>query len=52
MTTKERENCAHLPCPCFAQAGDKYCGQARKEAGSEEVEIACQCDHQPCPLTT
>jgi len=52
MTTASQQNkCAHLPCLCPVQPGDKYCGQACKEAGSEEVEIACQCDHEPCPLT-
>jgi hypothetical protein len=33
------------------QSGDKYCGQACKDAGSKDVEIACQCDHPNCPLT-
>lgn len=51
MTTNPQKKCAHLPCQCPTQAGEKYCGQACKEAGSEEVEIACQCDHAPCPLT-
>jgi len=51
MTTNEQVKCAHLPCLCLAQAGDKYCGQSCKDAGSNEVEIACECDHGPCPLT-
>jgi hypothetical protein len=51
MTTNEQVKCSHLPCQCFAPAGDKYCGQACKDAGSKDVEIACQCDHAPCPLT-
>jgi hypothetical protein len=51
MTTSEKNKRAHLPCRCVVQAGDKYCGQACKEAGSREVEIACQCDHEACPLT-
>jgi len=51
MTTNEQNKCAHLPCRCSVQPGDKYCGQPCKEAGSAEVEIACQCDHAPCPLT-
>jgi len=51
MTTTGQNKCAHLPCRCTAQANDKYCGQACKEAGSKEVEIACQCDHEVCPLT-
>jgi hypothetical protein len=51
MTTNEQKSCAHLPCRCLAQPGKEYCGQDCKEAGSEEVEIACQCDHGSCPLT-
>jgi hypothetical protein len=51
MTNSSEQKCAHLPCQCVVQPSDKYCGQACKEAGSNEVEIACQCDHAPCPLT-
>jgi hypothetical protein len=50
MTTTESK-CAHIPCRCSTLPSDKYCGQACKEAGSEHVDIACQCDHGPCPLT-
>ena len=50
MTTSEKK-CAHLPCRGLVQSSDKYCGEACKDAGSKEVEIACQCDHGPCPLT-
>jgi hypothetical protein len=50
-TTNEQKKCAHLPCRCVVPPGDKYCGQACKEAGAKEVEIACQCDHPACPLT-
>jgi len=52
MTRNDQVKCAHLPCRCLVQASDKYCGQACQEAGSKEVEIACQCDHKTCPLTT
>jgi hypothetical protein len=51
MTTNQQKKCAHIPCRCSARAGDTYCGQVCKDAGSEDVEIACQCDHGPCPLT-
>lgn len=51
MNTNEQSKCAHLPCRCAALAGDKYCGAACKDAGANEVEIACQCDHATCPLT-
>jgi hypothetical protein len=51
MTATEQNKCAHQICRCQAAPGEKYCGQACKDAGSAEVEIACQCDHAPCPLT-
>jgi hypothetical protein len=51
MAKNEKIKCGHLPCRCLVQTGDKYCGLACKEAGSNQVEIACQCDHGTCPLT-
>jgi hypothetical protein len=51
MTTVEKTKCAHLPCQCSVQSGERYCGPICKDAGSKEVEIACQCDHGSCPLT-
>jgi hypothetical protein len=51
MTTNEGNKCAHVPCQCLAQVGDKYCGQSCKEAESKEAEIACECNHGTCPLT-
>jgi hypothetical protein len=51
MTPTEQTKCAHLPCRCMVNPGQKYCGQTCKEAGAREVEIACQCGHAPCPLT-
>jgi len=52
MTTNEQNKCAHVPCSCTAQAGDKYCGETCREAGAEEVEIACSCNHGTCPPLT
>jgi hypothetical protein len=51
MTASEKRKCGHLPCRCLVLSSDEYCGQACKDAGSKEVEIACQCDHGSCPLT-
>jgi hypothetical protein len=31
--------------------GEEFCGEACRDAGSDDVEIACQCDHPACPLT-
>ena len=51
MENQEKTKCAHIPCLCDAAPGQEYRGEACREAGSEEVEIACQCDHTGCPLT-
>jgi hypothetical protein len=51
MANQEENKCAHIPCLCEVAPGQKYCGEACREAGSEDVEVACQCDHAKCPLT-
>jgi len=50
MTDQQSKKCAHIPCRCDVPQGEEYCSQACREAGSEDVEIACQCDHPQCPL--
>src|ERR1700686_1629312 len=51
MANQTMRKCAHIPCLCDVRGGEEYCGDACREAGGEDVEIACQCDHMPCPLT-
>lgn len=51
MTDKKTKKCAHIPCMCDVEPGQEYCGDACRDAGSEDVEIACQCGHATCPLT-
>jgi hypothetical protein len=51
MANQETKKCAHIPCLCDVAKDQEYCGEACRDAGSEDVEIACQCDHQACPLT-
>jgi hypothetical protein len=51
MANQETKKCAHVPCLCNVPSGEEYCGEVCREAGSEDVEIACQCDHPACPLT-
>lgn len=52
MLNPKRKTCAHIPCRCEVPAGEKFCGQSCADAGSEDVEIACECDHPPvCCLT-
>jgi hypothetical protein len=51
MANQETKKCAHIPCLCTVANGEDYCGEACRDAGSEDVEIACQCDHPACPLT-
>jgi hypothetical protein len=51
MANKRMEKCAHIPCLCDVADGEEYCGATCRDAGSDDVEIACQCDHPACPLT-
>jgi hypothetical protein len=48
MTTTEQKTCAHIPCTCQVESGQKYCSDSCKDAGSGEVEIACECGHTTC----
>jgi hypothetical protein len=48
MEQQETRQCAHEPCRCMVSAHEKYCSDFCKSAGSEEVEIACDCEHEPC----
>jgi hypothetical protein len=50
MPINKEKTCAHIPCTCVVPAGQKYCGQSCEEAGSDEVEIACECGHTACQL--
>jgi hypothetical protein len=51
MANQEKTKCAHIPCLCDVAPGQEYCSEACRDAGSEEVDIACQCAHASCPLT-
>ena len=51
MANQEKTKCAHMPCLCDVGPGQEYCSEACRDAGSEDVEIACQCGHASCPLT-
>ncbi|MGA9528990.1 MAG: hypothetical protein WBS24_12825 [Terriglobales bacterium] len=46
MTTSKK--CAHPSCNCQVTSDDKYCSQFCKDAGADEVEIACDCGHDIC----
>jgi len=48
MAENEAKTCAHEPCTCTVTSGEKYCSDACHDAGAEEVEIACQCQHPAC----
>ena len=51
MANEKRKKCAHTPCLCKVPPGEKYCGDICRDAGSKDVEIACECGHPACPLT-
>ena len=51
MSKHQQKVCAHMPCRCLVSEGQTYCGESCEDAGSEDVEIACECDHPPqCSL--
>ena len=50
LPKNEPKICAHIPCRCNVTEEQKYCGQWCEEAGSEDVEIACECGHSACAL--
>lgn len=45
---EEQKQCAHEPCLCTVPHGEKFCSEFCKDAGSGEVEIACECGHPAC----
>jgi hypothetical protein len=47
----EEKTCAHIPCRCVVPPGEKYCSQPCKDAGSGDIEIACECEHASCAQT-
>jgi len=50
MTDQATRKCAHIACFCDVPNGQEYCGDVCREAGRENMDIACQCDHLACPL--
>jgi hypothetical protein len=44
--------CAHPSCQCEISSGEKYCSQICKDAGSQEIEIGCECGHPACEEIT
>lgn len=51
MSNEKSNKCAHPSCVCTAPQGEKYCSQFCKDAGSNEVEIGCDCGHPACIRT-
>ena len=50
MKDLEQTTCAHIPCTCVVDPGEEYCSDFCRDAGSEEVEIACECGHATCSM--
>ena len=48
MAQEKGQKCAHQSCACMAPQGEKYCSQLCEDAGSGEIEIACDCGHPAC----
>ena len=50
MNYPEQRTCAHIPCTCTVKPGEKYCSDSCRDAGSDDVEIACECGHATCAI--
>jgi len=50
MNYPEQNTCAHIPCNCVVKPGEKYCSDSCRDAGEDEVEIACECGHATCSI--
>ncbi len=48
MAEEKTKLCAHEPCQCTVAAHEKFCSDSCRDAGANEVEIACECHHAPC----
>jgi hypothetical protein len=42
------QKCAHPSCQCQVSPSEKYCSEICKDAGSDEIEIGCECEHPAC----
>ena len=51
MANQETKKCAYVPCLCDVASGEEFCSETCRDAGRDNVKIACQCDHPLCPLT-
>ncbi len=49
--TDTAKKCAHPACSCIPEKGEKYCSSYCKDAGSDDVEISCDCGHPGCGLS-
>jgi len=48
MANEEEQICAHEPLRLYGSPGREILSDYCRTAGSEEVEIACECDHEAC----
>jgi hypothetical protein len=51
MANQKRNKCAPIPSLYEVPSGETYCGNAGRDAGSEEAEIAGQRDHPKYALS-
>jgi hypothetical protein len=48
VADQKQKTCAHEPCQCTVPEHEKYCSDSCRDAGADEVEIACECGHPAC----
>jgi hypothetical protein len=48
---ESRHKCAHEQCQCQIPTTQEYCSDYCSDADDiEEVELQCDCKHEPCAL--
>jgi hypothetical protein len=51
MESAAQKKCNYAQCQCMIPVTEHYCSDYCKEAhGEHEVEIQCDCKHEPCAL--
>ena len=51
LMKQEKKMCARIACFCAVPVGEEFCSELCRQAGSDGMEVACECDHPACPIT-
>lgn len=48
MASETLKKCAHPPCECLVEAGEKFCGSACANEPASAPKSSCFCGHVGC----